>query len=91
MNIANYSLKKITPCADYGKITVEGEFHIIDDKIFIQNLYRLIPNITDINSGQLLSGKKDDFEIYIYGNKKFIISKLNNENEVINFLNILIK
>lgn len=90
MSIAKYSLNRVAPCADYGKITVEGEFEILDEKKFFENLNNLIPNINNVNSGQILIGKTDDFEIYIYDNKKFVVSKLKDEKTVINFLNKLI-
>ncbi len=91
MSIAKYILKEATPCADYGKLTVEGKFEIMDNKKFHKKIYELIPDISNINSGQILIGKTNDFDIYIYDNEKFVMSKLENEHKAICFLNNLVK
>lgn len=86
-----YSIKKTQPCADYGKITLEGEFKDISKDKLLQNLRKEFTEIKDISEGKIIIAKNDDLQIYLYDENRFVINNLINEEYGRNILNKILK
>lgn len=86
-----YSIKKTQPCADYGKITLEGEFKDISKDRLLQNLRAEFAEIKDISEGKIIIAKNDNLQIYLYDENRFVINNLINEEYGRNILNKILK
>lgn len=86
-----YSIKKTQPCADYGRITLEGEFKDISKDRLLQNLREEFTEIKDISEGKIIIAKNDNLQIYLYDENRFVINNLINEEYGRNILNKILK
>lgn len=86
----NYSIKKSQPCADYGKISLEGNFWVEDRNKFYERLEEF-DSVKNIANGKIIIAKNQDLEMYLYDDNRFVMSKLQSEDIGINLLNKIFK
>ena len=75
-NEKKYIIKQDKPCADYGKVTLEGEFKLNKKSHLYENLNNLFTKYTNICNGKILIIKQENFELYIYEENKFVMNKI---------------
>lgn len=85
-----YSLKVVTPCADYDGFTIEGDFiaEIVAEK-FLDTVKAVFENVINLSDGDIIISQSSDYEIYIYEFKHFIISKTKTVLDAINLMDKL--
>ncbi|MCI8486761.1 MAG: hypothetical protein HFJ20_06825 [Clostridia bacterium] len=86
-----YSIKKTQPCADYGKITLEGEFEDISKNKLLQNLKEEFTEIKNISKGKIIIAKNNYSQIYLYDENRFVMNNLINEEYGRNVLDKILK
>ena len=73
---SKYIIKQNKPCADYGKITIEGTFELNRKSDLYKNLENLFGEFTNIGNGKILIIRNEQFDLYIYDENRFVMNKL---------------
>ncbi len=87
----NYTIKKNEGCADYGKVSLEGEIYGVNKEELYNILKTEFISVNNIAEGKIIIAKNENLEMYLYDESRFIVSKLKSEEYGIEVLNKMFK
>lgn len=70
-----FEIVESKPCADYGKISLEGNYNI-DKNTLYNRLKNTFDKVSSIDNGKIIIAKRTDIEMYFYDNNSFVASKV---------------
>lgn len=85
------SFVKITPCADYPGLSLEGHFQIRNTSDTLQCLRGICNKIMHLSDPDIIYGRLYNGKVYIYNNGKVVLSQLESEESGLEVIRKLIK